>query len=149
MKTKVWIMALLLIVSGFSMKLVAQENLNALVKKCETMPSVNMNIIRKQNTKTKKLELKIIDIDIKEDQALINEFLEAFKKDEANAIQAIEDKKAGKTTSLFYKFENVSYDFSYGKKEGCASVSVMYGSMQIFSSTKSGNDDEIRIEKEE
>jgi len=126
MKTKVWIMALLLIVSGFSMKLVAQENLNALVKKCETMPSVNMNIIRKKNTETKKLETKLINITINENPALVTEFLDAFKKDEANVLQSIEDKGAGKTNSLFYRFENVTYSFSPGENEGCATISVMY-----------------------
>jgi len=135
MKRNVWIMMLLFIVSSFSMEIFAQENLNALVKKCETLPSVDMNVVRERNTQTNKLEAKVISITIKDNQALINEFLDAFKKDEENALNAIEKKQGGVVSSLFYKFKNVSYSFSFGEqdfmgnkkqKEGCASVSVIY-----------------------
>jgi len=128
MKRNVGIMALLFIVSSLSMKLVAQENLNALVKKCETMSSVDINVVSERNAQTKKLEPKVISITIKNDQGLVNEFLEAFKKDKENANQVIENKSAGKTNySFFYKFEGVAYSFnSDASNEGGASVSVMY-----------------------
>jgi len=126
MKKNVWIMMLLFIVSSFSMEIFAQENLNALVKKCETLPSVNMSIIRERNSQTNKLEPKIISIDIKDNKALINEFLDAFKKDEDKVVKVIENKNEGGGTNLFYRFENVSYSIDYGKEEGVASVSVIY-----------------------
>jgi len=135
MKRNVFIMALLFIMSSLTMELIAQENLNALVKKCETMSSVDMGFVRTKNSQTKKLETKIINITINQNQALINEFLAAFKKDEENALNVIEDKKGGVVNHLHYKFNNVTYTLSMGKKniignydekEGCASVSIIY-----------------------
>jgi len=128
MKRNVGIMALLFIMSSLSMKLVAQENLNALVKKCETMSSVDVNVVSERNAQTNKLEPKVINITIKNDQALVNEFLDAFKKDKENAKQVIENKRAGKTNySFFYQFEGVAYSFNSNENnEGDASISVLY-----------------------
>ena len=127
MKKIGWIMTLLLIMSSFSVKLIAQKNLDALVKKCETMPSVNMEVIRQRNDQTKQLQLKIISIRINENPELVNEFLAAFKKDEDQVIQVIESKKGdGQNFSLFYKFESVSYTISYGEKKEWASISAIY-----------------------
>jgi site-specific DNA-adenine methylase len=96
-------MALLFIVSSFSMKLSAQENLNALVKKCETMESVFINVVRTKNPQTKKIEKEIISINICKNPTLINEFVAAFKKDEEKATKVIESKNGGRTISLLYE----------------------------------------------
>ena len=127
MKRNVLIMTLLLIVSCFTMRVVAQENLNALVKKCETIPSVDMDFVRKINPKTKKLETKIIRISINDNQSLIDEFLAARKKDKEKVLQVItKDDPTAKGTWIFYKFNNISYTFSYGEEEGKASIIVKY-----------------------
>ena len=126
MKRNVWIMTLLFIMGSFSMELVAQDNLNALVKKCETMSSVNLNVIRERNEKTKKLETSVITISFESNKALVSEFLDAFRKDMENARQVIENKSAKGEYSLFFQFENVSFSISYGGKEGFASISVIY-----------------------
>ena len=137
MKRNLWILALFFIMSSFSPKLVAQENLNALVRKCETMTSVCMNFIREKNSQTKRIETKMINISIKDNQVLINDFLVAFKKDEENALSIVENKQGEEMVSLFYKFENVTYTFSFSEKNstctneekekgGCASVNVLY-----------------------
>jgi len=125
MKTNVWIMMLLFIVSGLSMKLVAQDNLSAMVKKCETIPSVNMNVVREKDPETNKLVIKVISITINDNQALVDEFLAAFKKDEDKVNQMVENKLEGEI-SLLYEFEKVSFSISYGKTEGYASVNVLY-----------------------
>jgi len=128
MKKNVWIMVLFFLMSSFSMNLVAQENLDALVKKCETMTSVEMNYVYKKNSKTQKFEPAVITIMISKDkdQKLIDEFLAAFKKDEENAAQLIESKKGGQRTSVFCEFKNVSYSFSLGQEDRSASISVIY-----------------------
>ena len=122
------IMTLLLIVSSFSMELEAQENLDALVKKCETMKSVEMQVIRTKNEQTKKLEVEMIKITINEDQELINEFFAAFKKDEDKVQQVIEKKqgKQRKIMSLLYYFEKAMYKLSEDEKAGCATVYISY-----------------------
>ena len=128
MKRNAWIMTLLLVMSSFSMELVAQKNLDALVKKCETMSSVSMEYVRKKNQQTKKLETKVISITIYNDQALVDEFLDAFKKDEDNVLSVIENKEKGGRFNLFYKFESVSYSIDYMKDKKSASIDVMYKS---------------------
>ena len=125
MKKNGWIMILLLIMGSFSMELMAQRNLEALVKKCETMESVNMNIVRIKDPKTKKMEREIISFTICENQALVNEFVAAFKKDEEKAIRAQEQREGGRTISLFYRFEdNSTYSLSQDPK-GCTMISII------------------------
>ena len=126
MKKNVWIMTLLLIVSSFSMKLAAQENLDALVKKCETMESVDTNIMRTRNSETKKIERETINIKFCKNPALLNEFVTAFKKDAEKAVRANENRKGGRVISLYYQFENVRYTLSQ-KDEECISISVITG----------------------
>ena len=128
MKRNVWIMTLLFLMSSFLMKLVAQENLDALVKKCETMTSVEMNYVYKKNSQTQKFEPAVITITISKDKdsTLIDEFLAALKKDEENATQLIESKQGGQKTSVFCKFKNASYSFSFTSEDRSASISVIY-----------------------
>lgn len=117
MKKNVFIIMLLFVMSIFSMELVAQENLNALVKKCETMSTVDVNVMSTKNPETKELLREIFSINIKENPSLVNEFIAAFKKDEINALKVIEDKKGGKLSSLFYQFENATYSFQLGERD--------------------------------
>ena len=113
MKTKVFVAVLLfLMIGSFSMKIGAQENLAAMVRKCETMESVDMNVVRQKNPQTKKTESVITSITIKSNPVLVNEFLNAFQRDENKAYQVIEKKKGGKTIPSFYQFVGVSYSFS-------------------------------------
>ena len=125
MKKNGLIMLLLFIMSSLSMELVAQENLNALVKKCETMPSLEVDVIKNKNEETKKLEVSVIAISIENNQALVNEFLSAFEKDKEDATKTIENSANGEH-SLLCVFDKVSYSISYGEKNGSASVSVLY-----------------------
>jgi hypothetical protein len=125
MKTKhVIVTAILLIAGGFSMQATAQEALNALVRKCETLDSVDTNIVRSRDKETKQLNRSITDLTIRNNEALVNEFTAAFKKEEENATQAIENKQGGKTVSFFYRFDNVDFSFSIQDK-GNATVSVI------------------------
>jgi hypothetical protein len=122
MKTKSVFVAVLLIVMGsFSMKIGAQENLAAMVKKCETMESVDMNVVRQRNPQTKKTESIITSITIKSNPTLVNDFLTAFQKDESKAYQVVERKQGGKIIPSFYQFAGVSYSFSM-QGEGNATV---------------------------
>jgi len=125
MKRINWIMTLLFI--GFSIKLVAQENLDALVKKCEneTMKGVYMEVIYTKNAQTKKFEPTITKISIEFNPTLINEFLNALKKDEEKAVQKIEKKTGKRTISFFYSFENADYTFYYeGENEECTGIKI-------------------------
>ncbi|MCL1938586.1 MAG: DUF5024 domain-containing protein [Candidatus Azobacteroides sp.] len=122
MKTKnVFVAVLLLVMGSFSMKIVAQENLAAMVKKCESIESVDMNIVRQKNPHTKKTESIITSVTIRSNPALVSEFLTAFRKDEDNAYQVVENKQGGKIVPSFCQFKGVSYAFTM-QGEGNATV---------------------------
>ena len=131
MKRNVLIMMLFLIVSSFSMRIFAQENLKALVKKCETMPSVDINyVVTDSPYPIKKRE--VFNITIHGDTALMNEFATAFKKDEENAkdenekaLGISENRQGGKLVSVVYKFMKITYSVQLmGKAEKNTSTST-------------------------
>ena len=125
MKTKSLIVTVIFLVAGnFSMDLFAQESLKALVQKCENMENVNINVVRKRNTETRKLERQITTVSFGDNQALVNEFIAAFDKEKEKADQEIENRSGGKITNIFYRFGDVSYSFSQGD-DGSASITVI------------------------
>jgi hypothetical protein len=130
-KSKV-IVALALIVASFATGANAQESvIKALVKKCETMESVDVNTIRSRDRETKELTKELISISIKSNPALVKEFQDAFQnayekefsKNKDAAEQEIITRRGGKIVNLVYKFGNISYHFST-KNEGDASVMI-------------------------
>lgn len=124
MKTKhVFLVVLMLLAGSFSVNMMAQDNLRALVKKCETLDEVDMNIVRQRNNNLKMTQV-ITSLTIKNNPALVKEFLEAFKKDEPSATQAIENKKNGKLQPSYYQFNGVSFSFSQSD-EGKASITMI------------------------
>ncbi|MCL1932710.1 MAG: DUF5024 domain-containing protein [Candidatus Azobacteroides sp.] len=125
MKRNVEIMALLFLMSSFLMKLVAQENLDALVKKCEMMEGVYAEVIYTKNEQTKKFEPTITNISIENNPTLINEFLAALKKDEEKAFNKTETRVKGRTYSFFYRFDNANYTFYYNEKGECSGIKIL------------------------
>jgi lipopolysaccharide export LptBFGC system permease protein LptF len=123
MKTKLIVTAIVWLAGSLAAEAWAQETLKALVKKCETADLVRMSIISNRN-KEKKLVKKVTTITILNDDALVNEFIKAFEKDENEALQVISNKQGGKTNNVFYRFEGATYNFSIQSK-GNASVSVI------------------------
>ncbi|GHS99370.1 hypothetical protein FACS189421_09690 [Bacteroidia bacterium] len=120
MKKNVLLVALLLIASSFSMESMAQKNLLDVVKKCEASDSetVSMNIIRNRNSE-KKVTNMVITIKISGNKELVNDFLEAAKKDEPDAVNSI-SKKVGKTTyPSHYEFDKgISFVFFVNDDKG-------------------------------
>lgn len=114
MKTKyVLVVALIVAACCFSTTASAQTNLNALMKKCETMNDVNMDVVQQRNPKTKKISQIIKTVMIKNNKALIDDFLKAFQADKNDAIQAIESKRNGRIMPSYYQFNVGGVDVSY------------------------------------
>ena len=112
MKRNVLIMMLLLIVSSFSMRIFAQENINAVVKKYETSSSIAMDHVIERNPKTKKVEQETVLIKIS-DATLSNEFIAAINKDKEKAIKISENTEQGKLRQAVYQFESITYTFIF------------------------------------
>jgi hypothetical protein len=87
----------------------AQKNIEAMIQKCETSPSVNMEVIKKKNPDGKTQDIKIMSIWINSDKKLVDDFFSAFKKDEVDADDVTTRKEKGKEVSMTLKFSNTSY----------------------------------------
>jgi len=87
-----------------------QSNIRALFKKCETLDDVSISRVRNRSEGSEKV---ITSVNFKNNPQLVQEFLDACKKDEAEATQIIEEKKGGKMVPNFYRFGNTTFTFSY------------------------------------
>jgi hypothetical protein len=125
MKTRSLIAAAILLITGsLTADLFAQETLKALVKKCENMDNIDINIVRDRNKETREIQRVITSISFSGNQALANDFIAAFDKDKGTADQEIENKSNGKITNIFYRFGDISYSFSQDD-DGSISISVI------------------------
>ena len=125
---KVITITLLLFAGSFIICLSAQENIKALVKKCENMSSVDMSYIINKDPETKKVQNSITTITIKNDQNLIKDFIAAFEKDKDNAYSISGSVKNGVSLPANYKFfvgkdSYISCTMSISDDKASASVS--------------------------
>jgi len=121
-----FIAALLLLAGSITANLYAQATIDALVKKCENMNTVDVNTVMKKDTDTKKLVKSVVNIVIKNDAALVKELRSAFEKDRDAADEGTETKREGKLVRLFLRFGNKNYSFT-AKDDSNASLSVIEG----------------------
>ena len=103
---KVVVFAVLFFAGGLFANLIAQENIKAVMKKCERSNSVEMTYIINKDPETKKFQSSITTIKIKDDPNLIREFVAAFEKDKDNAYSVSGSIKNGVSTPASYKFSN-------------------------------------------
>lgn len=121
MKANYLVLIVLLCLGSMATEVRAQENIKALMQKCESMEDVQMSRIRnKSGGGTEKV---ILSLSFKNNPQLLNAFAEACKKDEENASQIIESKVNGKLVPTFYKFGKASFSLSIDKEGTGASVS--------------------------
>ena len=130
MKTKKTVVMILVLMAGFfSTQVLAQENIDALMKKCESMDNVDMDVVQQRDPSTKKLAQVIRNVNIKNNKALVDDFLKAFLADRENAIQAIDSKKGGKMIPSYYQFQigkkNVAYSISISNEGANASIAMI------------------------
>ncbi len=116
MKTNFLLVAMLLVVfSMITLNANAQQNLNELTKKLETMDNVDMNSVQQRDPQTKKMNQLIKNYTVYS-KVLVDEIINAFAQDKKDAHTVIEDKKGGKVKSLFYRFmegnKEITYSFS-------------------------------------
>ncbi len=120
MKTRNFILtAVLLMVGSLAGDLLAQANLNALMKKCESMEKVNVDVIYDKDRKTKKPVKEVITITFsrKDNPKLLDEFLDAFRKDKESAYKVMESKIDGKVMPSFYRFAAGTSDISFSLED--------------------------------
>lgn len=120
MKTRNFILTAALLMAGsWAGDLLAQANLNALMKKCESMEKVNVDVIYDKDRKTKKPVKEVITITFsrKDNPKLLDEFLDAFRKDKEAAYKVMESKIDGKVMPSFYRFAAGTSDISFSLED--------------------------------
>jgi hypothetical protein len=130
MKAKIFtVMALGLLILNAN----AQKNIDAVIKKCEThsYPSVDMEVIKRNNKDGKREDSKMVNIRINGDKKLVTEFLEAFKKDEADAEDVDIRKIKGKEVSIRLKFPQMYFSI-HRYDENKARISANYNTENRF-----------------
>jgi hypothetical protein len=108
----------------------AQEAVKALLKKCESMENLDINIIRSRDKETGEVRNSVTSIRIESNPALVKEFQDAFQSDYQKnnevADQELITRRGGKIVNLMLRYGNIHYQFSVDeKKDGDASVSVI------------------------
>ena len=106
MKTRVLVIAMIIAAASSASSVFAQDRIVALFKKCETLANVDMSVIRERIDG--KMTEAMVTVDIKNNEPLINEFLAAFKAEEANMLSSVEKKEDGKLVPSVMEFENFS-----------------------------------------
>ncbi|MDL2265198.1 DUF5024 domain-containing protein [Parabacteroides sp. OttesenSCG-928-G07] len=123
MKTRHLFLAILLLFAGSMFtEMQAQSNIKALMKKCETMD--NVDVTRIQNRTTGGKGTIITNIKFTNNRELLNEFIEALKKDDTEATYITESKVNGKMIPTFYRFKNATYFIKIDESENGASISL-------------------------
>ncbi|MDR1719008.1 MAG: DUF5024 domain-containing protein [Dysgonamonadaceae bacterium] len=127
MKTKRIYVSILVLLTGFiSSEVIAQSTIDALIKKCETLESIDMEVIKNKKKGDKEAENRVVSIRITDDQALVEEFIAAFTKDSDNADQQTIRKSKNKALYSL-KFGKVDYTLNAtGNKN--ARITVRTGS---------------------
>ena len=120
MKTRNLILTVTLLMAGsWASNLMAQTNLNALMKKCESMEKVNVDVIYDKDRKTKKPVKEVITVTFsrKDNPKLLDEFLDAFRKEKEAAYKVMESKIDGKVMPSFYRFAVGTSDLSFSLED--------------------------------
>ena len=94
----------LLLFGAFSLPLTAQASIKTLMKKCESMESVEVTFITKKDPKTGKLQSSLTTVKITNNANLVSEFLQAFEKEREKAYTAQGSIKNGVSIPSNYEF---------------------------------------------
>ena len=132
MKPRNLLIAVVLFMAGsLSSESFAQENIKALIKKCENMDVIDANIVRNksagyttsssQTTASTSPRISrglttsprtIVNITLKYTPSLEKELVAAFRKDQEKSIHEVEQRKEGKVTHMLYRFDDSEYSFT-------------------------------------
>ena len=87
-----------------AMPLMAQKNIDKLVKELENRDDVSINSVTKRDPKTRKISRVVKTFSLKVDNKIVKELIDAFEKDEEYAITAIKDMPKGRKAATRVNF---------------------------------------------
>lgn len=94
----------------------AQKNLDVVRLKCSSDGHIDKTFVTHRNKQTGETNFTTLQLAIKNNKGLVDEFLEAFAKDTPQAYTVAQDQKQGRTLPKFLRFDDgkrsVWYSFS-------------------------------------
>lgn len=98
-----YMLTMVLVCMG-AMPLMAQKNIDKLVKELENRDDVSINSVTKRDPKTRKISRVVKTFSLKVDNKIVKELIDAFEKDEEYAITAIKDMPRGRKAATSVNF---------------------------------------------
>ena len=98
-----YMLTMVLVCMG-AMPLMAQKNIDKLVKELENRDDVSINSVTKRDPKTRKISRVVKKFSLKVDNKIVKELIDAFEKDEEYAITAIKDMPKGRKAATRVNF---------------------------------------------
>lgn len=98
-----YMLTMVLVCMG-AMPLMAQKNIDKLVKELENRDDVSINSVTKRDPKTRKISRVVKTFSLKGDNKIVKELIDAFEKDEEYAITAIKDMPKGRKAATRVNF---------------------------------------------
>lgn len=98
-----YMLTMVLVCMG-AMPLMAQKNIDKLVKELENRDDVSINSVTKRDPKTRKISRVVKTFSLKVDNKIVKELIDAFEKDEEYAITAIKDMPRGRKAATRVNF---------------------------------------------
>lgn len=98
-----YMLTMVLVCMG-AMPLMAQKNIDKLVKELENRDDVSINSVTKRDPKTRKISRVVKTFSLKVDNKIVKELIDAFEKDEEYAITAIKDMPKGRKAATRVNF---------------------------------------------
>ena len=98
-----YMLTMVLVCMG-AMPLMAQKNIDKLVKELENRDDVSINSVTKRDPKTRKISRVVKTFSLKVDNKIVKELIDAFEKDEEYAITATKDMPKGRLAATRVNF---------------------------------------------
>ena len=98
-----YMLTMVLVCMG-AMPLMAQKNIDKLVKELENRDDVSINSVTKRDPKTRKISRVVKTFTFKGNDKIVKQLIDAFEKDEEYAITAIKDMPRGRKAATRVNF---------------------------------------------
>ena len=111
-KRNVLIVTVLLLAVNLTTELYAQENIRAIIRQRENSDVIETEIIHNNFPIIKKINQSTFLIKLEASPTLEQQLEEAFRQDSEQAIHVVEQKRDGKVSYMFCRFESSTYSYT-------------------------------------
>jgi putative cell wall-binding protein len=112
-RLKLLIVLIVLATTAITNVAFAQENIKAMLKKCEEMDVIEASYVRNNANALIRTPIRsTMNMKLHYTPELADELVAAFYKDKAKASSEVEQKRDGKVINMLYRFDDATYSFT-------------------------------------